>query len=193
MTPAAPTGEYLVEARLISEMANGNEAAFTAFYHRLAPNLYGMALRMMHDAKEAEDVLQEGFAYMWRKADRFDPVRGNALTWAVMIVRHRAIDQLRVRQRQEKVTERVIEETGGMEPIDDESCGKPALHERALLVRAAMKHVSPEQQQAMELAFFSGLTYDEIAKRLATPLSTVKARVRRGLVKMRGFLKEELA
>lgn len=182
--------ESQFNAELIRRVAQGDEHAFRMLYERLAPALHGMAFRMMNDAKEAEDVLQDGFTYMWRKASTFDPSRGNAFSWAVMVVRHKAIDKLRVRRRDERVRERAAEASGPDAGIDERSAHEPALRERSAQVRSVLEQLAPEQRQALELAFFGGLTHEQIAERLEAPLGTVKARIRRGLLKMRDFFSE---
>jgi RNA polymerase sigma-70 factor (ECF subfamily) len=174
---------------LLRQIASGDDAAFATLYERLAPALYGLALRMMNDAKEAEDVLQEGFTYIWRKASQFDPNRSSAFAWSVMIVRNKAIDKLRSRARVEKLRE-VVTERGFFATVDDRSEHEPAFREQSAQVREALTKIAPEQRQALELAFFGGLTHEQIAERLQAPLGTVKARIRRGLLRMREFVYE---
>jgi RNA polymerase sigma-70 factor (ECF subfamily) len=145
---------------------------------------------MMNDAKEAEDVLQEGFTYIWRRAGSFDPSRSTAFAWAVMIVRNKAIDRLRVRQRGERLRERA--EQSFVLERDETSAQEPTLRERSAIVRSALQQIPQEQREALELAFFGGLTHEEIADRLTTPLGTIKARIRRGLLKLRDYLHEEI-
>jgi RNA polymerase sigma-70 factor (ECF subfamily) len=181
-----------LEARLISRIADGDDAAFGLLYERFAASLYGMAFRMMNDAKEAEDVLQEGFTYIWRKAASYDSSRSTPFAWAVMIVRNKAIDRLRVRQRQERLHDRVNTEGAFFQEKDENSADQPTLRERGALVRSALQQIPNEQRQALELSFFAGLTHEEIAERLATPLGTIKARIRRGLLRLRDCLKEGL-
>jgi RNA polymerase sigma-70 factor, ECF subfamily len=190
MTRLADDPESKFEASLISRIADGDESAFATLYQRLSSSLYGMAYRMMNDAKEAEDVLQEGFTYIWRKAGSFDPSRSTPFAWAVMIVRNKAIDRLRVRQRSERLRERA--ERSLVQDRDESSAEEPALRERTTIVRSALQQIPQEQREALELAFFGGLTHKEIADRLTTPLGTIKARIRRGLLKLRDFLHEEL-
>lgn len=175
--------QYNVE--LIRRVAKGDDAAFASLYDRLSPVLYGMALRIMNDAGEAEDVLQDGFLYIWRQASAFDPGRGSAFAWAVMIVRNKAIDKLRVRQRGERLHERVTSFPELFSDRDEQSALEPVLRERQSEVRSALSEVSPEQRQALELSYFSGLTHEQIAARLGAPLGTVKARIRRGLLRLR--------
>jgi RNA polymerase sigma-70 factor (ECF subfamily) len=177
-------------ADLVKLAANGDEAAFSILYGRLAPALYGMAFRMMNDAKEAEDVLQEGFTYIWRRANSYDPARSSAYAWAVMIVRNKAIDKLRSRQRGERLREKVTGETELFAEQDEVSAQEPLFRERNAQVREALKQIAPEQRQALELAFFSGLTHEQIAEQLGIPLGTIKARIRRGLIRLRDFFQE---
>ena len=175
--------QYNVE--LLRRVADGDQVAFAALYDRLSPVLYSMALRMMNDAGEADDVLQDGFIYIWQRASTFDPKRSSVLAWAVMIVRNKAIDRLRVRQRGERLQERVtkFEDTSLVQ--DDRSALEPLLRERRAQLRLALKEISGEQRQALELAFFSGLTQEEIATHLKAPIGTIKARIRRGLLRLR--------
>jgi len=176
--------EHQYNADLLKLAAEGDEAAFGILYTRLAPGLYGMAFRMMNDAKEAEDVLQEGFTYIWRKANNYDPARSTAYAWAVMI-RNKAIDRLRARQRGDRLREKVTSGAGFFAERDDSSAQVPLSRERNAEVRAALKQITPEQRQAVELAFFSGLTHEQIAEQLGAPLGTIKARIRRGLLRLR--------
>src|SRR4051812_20134707 len=162
---SAPATDHSREIELLARIARGDEAAFTEFYVLFSPTLYGLALRMMRDPKEAEDVLQEGFCTIWRKASRFDSTAGSPLTWAVLIVRHKAIDKLRIRQRQEKVSERILEQTDAATGFDANSAEQPFLRERAAIVRTALADVTPDQKEALELAFFTHLTHEEIADR----------------------------
>ena len=192
MTTPAQASENEFEARLISRIAEGDDSAFTALYGRFSSSLYGMAFRMMNDAKEAEDVLQEGFTYIWRKAASYDSSRSSPFAWAVMIVRNKAIDRLRVRQRLERLRDKVITEGTYYQEKDETSANEPSLRERGALLRSALKQIPQEQRQALELAFFGGLTHEQIAERLATPLGTIKARIRRGLIRLRDLMDEDL-
>ena len=192
MTRPAQSPESEFEAKLITRIAEGDDSAFTVLYERFSASLYGMAFRMMHDAKEAEDVLQEGFTYIWRKAASYDSGRSSPFAWAVMIVRNKAIDRLRVRRRLERLRDKVINEGTYDQEKDETSADEPSLRERGALVRSALQQIPQEQRQALELSFFGGLTHEQIAERLATPLGTIKARIRRGLVRLRDFVNEGL-
>lgn len=178
---------------LIARVAAGDEMAFTDLYNRFSRGLYGLALRIVNDTKEAEDVLQEGFTYIWRRASSYDPERSSPFAWAVMIVRHKAIDRLRIRQRFDRVVDRTVEEGDTVDITPGSDSGDDALfRDRRDYLKSALRRIPDEQRQAVELAFFRGLTHEEISQHLDTPLGTVKARIRRGLIRLRDYIKEAL-
>ena len=187
---AGKEAEREFDVQLLARTAAGDEAAFAALYDRLAPGLFSMIVKMMHDEKEAEDVLQEGFAHIWRRAAGYDAARSSPFTWAVMILRNKAIDRLRVRQRRERTLEKATVEFAHFAEADEVSSGEAGRRDEGAQVRAALAQIPEEQKCAVELAFFSGLTHEQIAAQLATPLGTIKARIRRGLLKLREVLKE---
>lgn len=188
---SAKEADRQIDAQLLVRIASGDEVAFGALYDRFSPGLYSFILKMVRDEKEAEDVLQEGFAHIWRRASTYDPARSSAFTWAVMILRNKAIDRLRVRQRIERTFEKATIEFSHFPEADDSSAGEAERRDQGALVRSALQEIPEEQKQAVELAFFTGLTHEQIAERLGTPLGTIKARIRRGLLKLRDFLKED--
>jgi RNA polymerase sigma-70 factor (ECF subfamily) len=176
---------------MIEGMAVGDEAALAAFYQRFAPTLYGLALKMMKNEKEAEDVLQEGFVYIWRKAAAYNPQLNSPFSWAVMIVRNKAIDRIRSLHRFARIIERATVEFLHCAEADERSADEPMFSEQRAIVRDALAQIPQEQRQAIELAFFSGFTHEEIAAQLATPLGTIKARIRRGMLRMRELVMED--
>lgn len=188
---SAKEADRQIDAQLLVRIASGDEVAFGALYDRFSPGLYSFILKMVHDEKEAEDVLQEGFAHIWRRASTYDPARSSAFTWAVMILRNKAIDRLRVRQRIERTFEKATIEFSHFPEADESSAGEAERRDQGALVRSALQEIPEEQKQAVELAFFTGLTHEQIAEQLGTPLGTIKARIRRGLLKLREFLKED--
>jgi RNA polymerase sigma-70 factor (ECF subfamily) len=172
-------------------MKAGEEAAFAEFYDRFAPGLFSVIYAILRDQKEAEDVLQDAFVQMWKRSASYDPARSKLFTWAVMISRHKAIDRLRSRQRQSKLSEEMANETkrnslGATFERADFAILQQDERER---VRAALGQLNDSQREALDLAFFSGLTHTQIAEKLGTPLGTVKARIRRGLLALRDLLK----
>ena len=178
------------DAQLIGKIAAGEEAALAELYRQFAPMLLGLALKMTGDRNEAEDVLQEGFIYIWRKAAAYKPWLGSAFAWTVRIVRNKAIDRLRSRRREEQFVERAKVEFSHFPEVDELPSEAPIWGERRAIVRGALARISEEQRRTLELAFFSGLTHEEIARRLGTPLGTVKARIRRGLIRLRNLIKQ---
>lgn len=177
-------------AALLSRIAQGDEQAFAKFYDLFANGLYSLVFKILNDAKEAEDVLQEGFAQIWKKASTYDGSRSSAFTWSVMILRNKAIDHIRSRQRQSRlIEEAALEFSRDAEPENDDGVFQ---NEKRAIVRAALDKIPGEQRQAIDLAFFSGLTQAQISEKLGEPLGTVKARIRRGLLKLRDFLGEDV-
>lgn len=177
----------LADARLLARMAEGDRAAFSELYDRFSRPLYSTALRILGDPAESQDILHDAFVVLWEKARAFDPARGSAFGWAATLVRHRAIDRLRSRRRRAELLEASSPSDLG---LDENSSGPSVVsaadtQDRALAVRTAVATLPLEQQNAVQLAFFGGLTQEEIAARLQTPLGTIKARIRRGLLKLR--------
>jgi len=187
---SAKEADRQIDVELLARTAEGNEAAFATLYDRFAPGLFSMIVRMTQDKAEAEDVLQEGFAHIWRRAATYDATRSSPYSWAVMILRNKAIDRLRVRQRLQRTVESATVEFAHFPEADDASSRTAERHDEATHVKAALAQIPDDQRQAVELAFFGGLTHEQIAEKLATPLGTIKARIRRGLLKLRDALKE---
>ncbi len=175
------------DAALVAKMKAGDERAFAIFYDRFAPGVFSMIYAILRDQKESEDVLQEAFLQMWKRTATYDPARSSLFTWAVMISRHKAIDRFRARQRQSRLIDAAVLElderltSPGQREADD-PFGRRDERER---VRAALAQLGEAQREAIDLAFFTGLTQTEIAERLGAPLGTVKARIRRGLLALR--------
>lgn len=181
------------EIELLRRIGQGDRASFEAFYDRFARVLFSIAYRLLRNEEAAEDVLQDVFVQIWKKAPLYDPARGKPLTWAVTLTRHRAIDIIRSTQRRGQLHEDLKLERGARERFDDhDSFTAMASGERHESVRAAMQKLSEEQRQAIELAFFGSFTQAEISERLALPLGTVKARIRRGMMNLQRLLGQRL-
>ncbi|HEY2712525.1 MAG TPA: sigma-70 family RNA polymerase sigma factor [Chthoniobacterales bacterium] len=178
------------DAALVTKMKAGDEQAFAVFYDRFAPGVFSMIYAILRDQKESEDVLQEAFLQMWKRTVTYDPARSSLFTWAVMISRHKAIDRFRTRQRQSRLIDAALLElderltSPGQQEADDPF----ARRDERERVRAALAQLGEAQREAIDLAFFAGLTQTEIAERLGAPLGTVKARIRRGLLALREML-----
>jgi RNA polymerase sigma-70 factor, ECF subfamily len=168
-------------------MMAGDEAALSTLYDRYSAMLFGMLMRILRDQQAAEEVLQDLFLQLWRNAAQFDAGRGSLPAWLMVIGRNRAISRLRGRRDRE-----VLEEKEGdyantfasSQNIEDETVRA----ELARNISAALAQLPDEQRQAVELAYFEGMTQSEIANRTGTPLGTVKTRVRTAMQTLRQIL-----
>lgn len=174
---------------LLQRAGTGDTRAFEQLYDRYAPRLLGLLRQMLSDEREAEDVLQEGFLYLWDHASSYDPERSRAFTWSVMIFRHKAIDRMRALGRRNQMIERATVETIALETADMGADDTLAMKERQNQVRTALKALPGDQRQLIEFAFLKGLTHPVIAESLGLPLGTVKTNIRRGLLKLRDLMK----
>ncbi|MEO7166554.1 MAG: sigma-70 family RNA polymerase sigma factor [Spartobacteria bacterium] len=191
--PNEITDTQVAEIELLQRIGQGDRASFEQFYDRFSRILFSIAYRLLRNEQAAEDVLQEVFVQIWKKAPLYDPARGKPLTWAVTLTRHRAIDLIRSTQRRDRLNDEVKLESEVKEKFDDnDSFLLAATGERVRFIRAAMQKLSADQREAIDLAFFHSYTQTEIAERLDQPLGTVKARIRRGLIKLRGQLGSRL-
>ena len=180
---------FEAEIELLKRVAQGDRRSFEQLYDRFAGVLFSTAYRVLNNQEAAEDVLQDVFVQIWDKAPLYDPARGKPMTWAVTLTRNKAIDRLRSAKRRHRLSDEIERESKSGEQFDDrDSFAAVASVEQGALVRAAIEKLSADQRQAIELAFFSYLTQVEIAERLGEPLGTIKARIRRGLMKLRELL-----
>jgi RNA polymerase sigma-70 factor, ECF subfamily len=173
---------------LLRQIAAGDRASFAEFYDRHSTLMFSVACKILNDTNEAEDVLQEAFMQIWEKAAKFDPKLGKASSWAAILVRNKAIDRIRASQRRTRLAEEAGAEQASTAKVDDTANEAVYGHEKANMIQSAIVELPSEQRQAIELAYFSGLTQDEISKKLNQPLGTIKARIRRGLLKLRDQL-----
>jgi RNA polymerase sigma-70 factor (ECF subfamily) len=163
---------------LLGRVAARDRAAFAALYDRYAPRAFGLILKLVRNRTDAEDVLQEAFLQVWNQAGRFDPGRASADVWVLLIARSRAVDRLR---RRTVVTTDEVPDAGRTE----EPAAGLVRREEGDRVRAALGHLPAEQRDPICLAFFHGLTHEQIAARLSLPLGTVKTRIRLGMARLR--------
>ena len=181
--------QAVADQELISRVIDGDEDAFTSFYRRFSPGLFSMIYQILQDQKESEDILQEAFLQMWKKASTYDGARSGLFTWAVMISRNKAIDRLRARQRRTRAVDAAAVEFS-IAPVDDVAQADDLLNQsdERKKIRAALTTLAAPQREAIDLAFFGGMTQAEISSKLKAPLGTVKARIRRGLLALRDVL-----
>jgi RNA polymerase sigma-70 factor, ECF subfamily len=182
-----------LEVFLMQQTGRGDRGSFEQLYERFSGVLFSTALNVLNNQEAAEDVLQDVFVAIWEKAPLYDSDRGKPLTWAVSLTRYKAIDRLRSIKRKGLLHDRIEQES----KIFEEHTGESSLEEvnvaeRSGMVREAIKQLSKSQREAIDLAFFGGLTQSEIAMRLKQPLGTVKARIRRGMIKLREILEPSL-
>ena len=182
------TGTAELEALepLLCASGNGDRAAFAELYRLSASRLYPIALRILRRPEAAEDVLQEAYVLIWRKAAQFHPSRGRPLPWMAAIVRNRAIDRLRAQAREPQDPAHWDDLAEGL--ADPAASASAAAAPDALAVRGCLERLQENQRQAILLAYYGGLTHEELAARLEAPLGTVKSWVRRGLLQLKDCL-----
>jgi RNA polymerase sigma-70 factor (ECF subfamily) len=173
------------DVELLKAVASQDEAALAQLYDRYRVILFGLLMRILNNREEAEDVLQEVFLQVWRRAADFDESRGRPFTWLVTMARSRGIDRLRTLASRERVA--VAGAKDETEAVSDAASDAFRSEQRSL-VTSALAQLPDEQQRPLILAYFDGLTQTEIAARLGAPLGTVKTRMRTGMMKLREML-----
>ncbi|HEX6617506.1 MAG TPA: sigma-70 family RNA polymerase sigma factor [Gemmatimonadales bacterium] len=171
---------------LVARAAAGDERALGLLYDRYGSVLYAVAFRILGERADAEEVVLEAFTQAWRDAPRFEPGRGSVAGWLTTIARSRALDLVRARTRRTRITAAAAAEAPAAPPRPDSALDH---EDRRREVRRALDALSPTQRQAIELAYFEGLSQSEIAERLQEPLGTIKTRVRLGMQKLRECLR----
>jgi len=180
-----PEEAQIDDVALLKAIAGKDEKAVSQLYDRYRVVLFGLLVRILNNREEAEDVLQELFLQVWHRAGDYDSNRGRPFTWLVTLARSRAIDRLRsVASRERVATESAREAT---EEVSDAVADAVRSEQRGI-VTSALSQLPEEQQRALVLAYFDGLTQSEIADRLGAPLGTVKTRMRAGMMKLREVL-----
>lgn len=179
--------ERLADRAALARMAHGDESALAELYDRHARLVFSLALRILQNRADAEDVVQEVFAQVWTQARRYEGERGAVAAWMLMMARSRAIDRLRAR--------RARPETGGDTPATQNVADAAPTQDLLLLsneevrkLREALDALPALQRAALELSYYEGLTHVEIADRLSEPLGTVKTRIRQAVIKLRESL-----
>jgi RNA polymerase sigma-70 factor (ECF subfamily) len=186
----SPEQALTSDVELLRAIAGGDEQALASLYDRYRLILFGLVLRILHSRDEAEDVLQELFLQVWKRASDFDEARGRPFTWLVTLARSRAIDRLRslnARERTATESARAAGTESWSDAVDD-----AIRSEESAVVRRALAELPEEQRHALMLAYFEGLTQTEIARRLDAPLGTVKTRMRAGMIKLRELLRGKI-
>jgi RNA polymerase sigma-70 factor, ECF subfamily len=176
---------------LLHRMADGDESALAPLYDRWSRRVYTIAVWILKDPDDAEDVVEETFWQAWRTAGQFDRARASVATWLTMIARSRALDRLRGQRRR---IERTAEAVNRLMEDREGASGAPpagATLESSPRLAEALNALPAEQREALQLAFFSGLSHSEIAAHTAQPLGTVKTRIRTAIEKLRQALGQQ--
>jgi RNA polymerase sigma-70 factor (ECF subfamily) len=180
VTGAAPAPDL---AELLKRSGRGDEAAFAQLYDAMSARAYGLAVRVVRDPSQSEEVTQEAFLEIWRTASRFDRERGSAVSWILTLVHRKAVDRVR---SAEASTRRDTTYHQGNSTIEHDSTAEAAQASmEARRVRQALSSLTEVQREALELAYFKGYTHTEVASMLDLPVGTAKTRIRDGLIRLR--------
>ena len=170
-------------AALLKLSGRGDEAAFATLYDATAARAYGLAVRVVRDPSQAEEVAQEAFLEIWRTASRFDENRGSAVSWILTLVHRKAVDRVRSAEAGSKRDTAYHQGSQGVEHDSTAEAAYASMEARR--VRQAMDSLTEVQREALELAFFKGYTHTEVATMLDLPVGTAKTRIRDGLIRLR--------
>ena len=184
MSVASPADRDELNGLLIQTGRN-DQKAFAELYKRTSSKLFGVCLRMLHDRGEAEEVLQETYSTVWRRASTFNPAKASAITWLITLSRNKAIDRLRQHR------EELLGDPSRLNEIVDEQ-PTPAADAESSQEYQRLQHcldeLEPQQRDSVREAFFTGATYNELATRCMVPLGTMKSWIRRSLMQLRTCL-----
>ena len=178
----APNARELVP--LMEAVAAGDRSALAELYNRTSAKLYGVCIRLLGSEMEAEEVLQDVYLTVWKKADRFDGRKASPVTWLAVLARNKAIDRLRGRRAPttnlDDAAELIDDSPSALEVLEQEEDRKRLLD--------CLEELEEQQRSSIRSAFLDGATYPELAEREQVPLGTMKSWIRRGLIRLRGCL-----
>jgi len=169
---------------LLRRVARGDEGAFANLYDQLAPRVYGLIRRIVRDPAQAEEVAQEALVDVWRTAARYDPARGSVVSWVLTIAHRRAVDRVRAEQATAERTRRVAVADVAFDDVVEAATTRFEQQQ----VRRCLGSLTDLQREAVNLAYYRGFTYREVAELLETGLPTVKTRMRDALIRLRDCL-----
>jgi len=192
--PTHPAGVQTPDSALVAQAAGGDERALGELYDRYGGMSFSLACAIVGEHADAEEVVADAFAQVWRSASGFDAARGSVAAWLATIVRTRALDLLRSRKRRARVLEEaaVVTDEGEslvLAPSVESTDRSAELTETSVIVRKSLAELPLPQRRVIELAYFGGLSQSEIAAQLSEPLGTVKTRMRAGMDKLRQALR----
>jgi RNA polymerase sigma factor (sigma-70 family) len=179
-----------IEVALLRRVRDGDATALSDLYGRFGGPLYALAYQVVRDAGAAEDIVQEVFMAVWRDAGRFDPAKGSPAGWLFALTRHKAIDLLR---RETTARSRSVDVDLTLEPAAEDVEHEAWVGIQRDRTLESLQRLPDAQREALELAFFAGLTHVEVAERLGIPLGTAKTRIRSGLLRLRDLLGDSLS
>jgi RNA polymerase sigma-70 factor (ECF subfamily) len=179
-SPADKTAEL---GQLLGQASRGDQQAFATLYDATSARVFGLALRIVRDPAQAEEVAQEAFLEIWRTASRFDPAKGSAQAWMLTIVHRKSVD--RVRSAQASTRRDTTYELRNQTVDHDSTADAAHASMEARRVRNAMESLTAVQREALELAYFGGYTHTEVARMLDLPVGTAKTRIRDGIIRLR--------
>jgi RNA polymerase sigma-70 factor (ECF subfamily) len=188
--PRSDAADSDSDRELVRKLQAGNTDALAMLYDRYAPMVYTLALKMLHNAAEAEDLTQEAFVNFWQQ-QKYDPDRGSVGSYLATYTRSRALDRLRVGGGRRNIMKKVQRMTGAT-PRPPTPLEQAAQSERQQRLQEALNHLSPAEREVLEIAYFEGLSQSQIAQRLGIPLGTVKTRSRQGLLRLRDHLGNDI-
>jgi RNA polymerase sigma-70 factor (ECF subfamily) len=185
--------ERKAEAELMKRVAAGDHKAFTELSSKYSALIFSTAFKVLNHYEDTEDVMNEVLTTVWKKAGTYHPSKGSLVTWICTTARNRSIDRVRSVQRRSSLYDRFEEKVDGDAP-EIRTTGREALYlsDARQVLQTAVVALSPEQREVIELAYFEGLTQKQIAERIDSPLGTVKARIRRGVERLRVSINDRL-
>jgi RNA polymerase sigma-70 factor, ECF subfamily len=186
MTDGIPQYEAGSPEALLGQVALGNRAAFETLYRDTSSRLFGICLRVLNQRAEAEEVLQEVYTSVWRKAGQFDATRASAMSWLSMMARNKSIDRLRALPA--RATRTPIEMADQIEDPGASPAQQAETSTDRVRLENCLKQLEPKRHSLIRAAFFDGSTYEELAARIEAPLGSVKSWIRRGLMQLRTCL-----
>lgn len=187
---AAKAARRAEDVALLARIVDRDERAVEDLYARYSGPLFALALQVTGAERFAQDVVQEVFVAVWREAGRFDPARGAVAPWLFSLARHKAIDLVR---REANIRRRTADVDLEFHEADDDVDREVWARVRRDRVREAIEELTPAQREALEMAFFQGLTHVEVSERLGIPLGTAKTRIRSALLRLRDLLGDSVS
>ncbi len=182
-----PSSEGTSEAQALADLLNrssrGDQAAFADFYDATSARAFGLAVRVVRDPAQAEEVAQEAFLEVWRTASRFQSDRGSAMGWLLTMVHRKAVDRVRSAEASSRRDTSYHQDSGAVDHDSTAEAAEASMEARR--VRGALEELTAVQREALELAYFGGYTHTEVATMLDLPVGTAKTRIRDGLIRMR--------